>query len=96
MLTLREWAAFGLKVVSKKYKVMQSFPKKKDPSFAELLNSKGEVQQTFREDGEPEKGILPAFNAFSKVRTPYIISWIHFRPASQKVSILTLSECCWW
>ena len=70
MLTLREWAAFGLKVVSKKYKVMQSFPKKKDPSFAELLSSKGEVQQTFREDGEPEKGILPAFNAFSKVRTP--------------------------
>jgi len=62
----REWKAFGLKVVSKKYKVMQSFPKKVDPSFAELLSSKGVTQQTFREDGEPSKGILPAYNAFSK------------------------------
>jgi len=60
---------FGMDVITKKYKVLQCFPKDVDPSLTEVLNESGEVVETYREDGDKEKRILPAFNAWSKSGT---------------------------
>ncbi|KAL5251844.1 hypothetical protein ACHWQZ_G014860 [Mnemiopsis leidyi] len=57
---------FGMEVVTKKYKVLQCFPQAVDPSLTEVLAENGDVVKTYREDGDQEQKILPAFNAWSK------------------------------
>ncbi|XP_063677855.1 glutamate carboxypeptidase 2-like [Bolinopsis microptera] len=60
---------FGMDVITKKYKVLQCFPKDVDPSLTEVLNAAGDVVETYREDGNKAERILPAFNAWSKSGT---------------------------